>query len=211
MDVKQDINKSQRLFIELGTSLRLESGDSGKMDSCELIGMQVGQYLIVRLPQGSPEIILPAAREPLRLKYLRSGEIFGFSSRVILTLDKPERILFLEYPGTVTNFNLRSHERVECFLPVQMKAHESMSKGMVVNINFQGCLCVIDPSPDTEVAINDPIVVRFPIDESAGLSVQGTILSIKKDPSKISLGIRFSTLDRFSRSVIGALVPSLTF
>jgi len=62
MDVKQDINKSQRLFIELGTSLRLESGDSGKMDSCELIGMQVGQYLIVRLPQGSPEIILPALR-----------------------------------------------------------------------------------------------------------------------------------------------------
>lgn len=211
MDTQQHINKSQRLFIELGTSLRLESGDSGKMASSELIGMQVGQYLIVRLPQDSPGIILPAPREPLLVKYLRSGEIFGFSSRVILSLDEPDRLLFLEYPGTVTNFNLRSHERVECFLPVQIQTRKRMIQGMVVNINFQGCLCVIDPGPDTGVAIKDSIVVRFPMDGDSGLSVQGSLRSIRRHPPKMNLGIRFSELDSFSRSVIGALIPSLTF
>jgi len=211
MDAKQHINKSQRLFIELGTSLRLESGESGNLGSSELIGMQVGQYLIVRLPQDSPGLILPAAREPLQVKYLRSGEIFGFSSKVILSLHEPDRLLFLEYPETVKNFNVRSHERVECFLPVEVKINQKIIKGMVVNINFQGCLCVTDTDPDTEVTIQDRIMVRFPMDGDSGLPVQGTIRSIRKYPPKTNLGIHFTPLDSFTKSVFGTLIPSLTF
>ena len=210
MSSKKSINKSQRLFIELGTSLGLECGTTpGTAISSELIGMRVGSYLIVRLSRSSPDIGTPGSDEKLLVKYLGSGEVFGFTTRVILRLDQPDRLLFLEYPETVNSFNVRAHERTECFLPVEVSLGGATFRGMVTNINFQGCLCIMDnysaPDPSEEEAIE----VHFPLDSNTPLSLRGEIRSIGKKPSRISLGIRFAALDSFAESVLATLVPSL--
>ena len=44
-------NPSQRLFIELGTTLQMEPEDPDRAVSGELLGMQVGKYLIVRMSE----------------------------------------------------------------------------------------------------------------------------------------------------------------
>lgn len=211
MNSKKHINKSQRLFIELGTSLRLESGEPETHVSSELIGMKVGKYLIVRLSKDRPDTFHPNDNDPVKVRYLCSGEIFGFNSHVIMGLENPDRLLFLEYPETVVSVNVRSHERIECFIPVQVALGQTILQGLIININFQGCLCTISSAHGmNEPSLHEMLLVRVPLPDGTALAIPGEIRSIRVHSSEISLGICFEHLDSFARSILENLIPSLS-
>ena len=209
MELKKIFNKSQRLFIELGTSLLLEPEDREINISCELIGMLVGEYLIVRLAVDQLPVDFADKDNRIDVKYLCSGDVFGFTSRPIHSIDVPDTLLFLEYPETVDSCNVRAKERVECFLPVQVVIGDSAMEATVVNINIDGCLCVIDNYEGPVSLVEEEITVQFPYAGSNLLSVSGQIRSIRKQSLKLSLGIHFAEMDNFSRSILGALIPAM--
>ncbi len=209
MELKKVFNKSQRLFIELGTSLLLEPDGQENKISCELIGMQVGEYLIVRL--AADHIMFNSGNKDtvLTVKYLCSGDVFGFRSRPIRSIDDPDSLLFLEYPDMVDSCNVRGNERVDCFLPVQVVIGETTIDATVVNMNIDGCLCIIDSYEGLSSLVQEQITINFPYAGSNLLAVAGEIRSIRKQTLNLSLGIRFSEMDNFSRSILGALIPAM--
>ena len=205
-----DVNHSQRLFIELGTSLHLESNQAERIIYSEFIGMKVGSYLIVRLSETNWEKSGLKKGDPLRVKYICSDDVFGFNTRVATMIQTPDRLVFLNYPHEVESCNIRTHHRIECFLPVEADFGDGVTReAVVVNINKNGSLCRVKEEPPDEVHQNNAIVLKFIYSDFDTLSVNGRIKSIRRQNGFLNLGIMFSELDAYSQKVLTTLVPAL--
>lgn len=202
-------NRSQRLFIELGTSLLLEPEDPGRGVASELIGMQVGKYLIVQMADQNWGKNHLMDGEHLKVKYLLSDDVFCFNSHIIRTLQDPDHLLFLEYPKEVESCNIRAKKRVECFLPIQIHMEEACLKGTIFNINENGCLCTVDNSPLLDGSRTNLVHLELPYGQFESLSIKGEIKNYRQEGNQTRFGIRFDTLDSFSKKVLTTLVPAL--
>lgn len=202
-------NRSQRLFIELGTTLLLEPEDPERGVSSQLIGMDVGKYLIVQIADQNGEKSRLTAGEPLKVKYILSDDVFGFNSHIIRTIQDPDDLLFLEYPQNVESCNIRAKKRVECFLPIQIRMEEECLEGVIVNINKNGCLCMVDNSVPLECCQTTPVTLQLAYGQFESLSIKGEIRSSRMDGSQTRFGILFDELGNFSKQVLTTLVPAL--
>ncbi len=138
------INRSQRLFIELGTALLLEPETPDRTVTSQLTGMQVGSYLIVQLTENNWIQARLSEGEHLSARYILSDDVFKFKTTVIRILKNPDYLLFLAYPDVVKSCNVRTEKRVECFLPVSITLETHCLSGVIVNINQKGCQCNVD-------------------------------------------------------------------
>ncbi len=203
------IDLSRRLFIELGTALLIETGKKVKSLSSKLIGMKVGNYLIVNISTTKPDTMTLSVKEKVMVKYVNQDDIFSFSSLVLMTLDQPDSLLFLQYPDHVESCNVRSHKRVECFLPIQTKSADRQDPGVVTNISAKGCLCLIDHFKAWEKINGQTMELSFSYGEFETLSITGKVKSTQMQGSQIKLGIKFESMNPFSQSILTSLVPAL--
>ncbi len=205
----QSIDLSQRLFIELGTDLLIEGKNKNRSLSSKLIGMKVGNYLIVNISATKPDTLSWLKKEQVLVKYVNQDDIFSFQSRILTILDQPDALVFLKYPDHVKSCNIRRHKRVECFLPIHAKSRNHRDSGVVINISAQGCLCMIDQFESWENITGETIELSFSYGNQETLSINGKVRSNQIQGSQIKLGIQFDDIDNFSQSVLSTLVPAL--
>ena len=202
-------NRSQRLFIELGTTLLLEPEDPERGVSSQLIGMNVGKYLIVQMAAQNWEKSPLTPGDPLKVKYILSDDVFGFNSHIIRTIQDPDYLLFLKYPQDVESCNIRAKKRVECFLPIQIRMGKDCIEAVIININKNGCLCMVDNSIPLECFKTTPVTLQLAYGQFESLSIKGEIRSSRVDGSQTRFGILFDNLGNFSKKVLTTLVPAL--
>jgi hypothetical protein len=203
------IDLSQRLFIELGTALLIETHNNINSLSSKLIGMKVGDYLIVNISSSKSDINALSEKENVIVKYVNQDDIFSFSSQVLTLLNQPDNLVFLKYPGKVESCNIRSHKRVECFLPIQTKSLGLQNPGVVTNISAKGCLCMIDLFESWEKINGQTIELSFSYGDLETLLITGQVKSTHMQGSQVKLGIKFNDVNPFSQSVLTTLVPTL--
>lgn len=203
------INRSQRLFIELGTPLLLEAKTAERSATSQLIGMHVGSYLIVQLTENNWMQTRLSSGEMLSAKYVLSDDVFEFQTQVIRIIEDPDYLLFLDYPEDVKSCNIRSEKRVKCFLPVKMTLDTFCLKGIIININPNGCLCMVDSDPFPDPCTFEYLNLNLSYGQSETLTIKADIRSIRKKGTQTSIGLMFKNLDGFSKNVLSALVPAL--
>ena len=195
-----NINRSQRLFIELGTDLFIESIASNKSTSSQLIGMQVGKYLIVQSSDHQWVKNNISQGDMLHAKYILADDVFGFHTKIIKFIKDPDHLLFLEYPTMVKSCNVRSDKRVECFLPVKITNNDT---GEI------RCLCSMDNCPEIDSTNMPLLILQLPYGQFETLTLKGEIQNLCLKDSQAFLGILFQDLNGFSQKVLTTLIPAL--
>ncbi len=203
------IDLSQRLFIELGTSLFIETKDKINSISGKLVGMKVGKYLIVDISNVESDTLIFEKGDITHIKYVNLEDIFNFSSEVLTLLNEPDNLIFLKYPELFESCNIRSHRRVDCFLPIHAKMDEIGSSGVVTNISPRGCRCVIDHFHSLKNINDQNIEIHFSYGDMDTLLIEGNVRSSQVQGSQLILGIKFNKISQFSQSVLTNLVPAL--
>ncbi|MCM2286240.1 MAG: flagellar brake protein [Desulfobacula sp.] len=203
------IDFSQRLFIELGTALLIETGK--KALSSKLIGMKVGAYLIVDVSGAEPDTADLSTEEMIQVRYVNQDDIFRFSSRILMTLDQPDHLIFLHYPDKVESCNVRSHKRVDCFMQIHVKSEGRRDPAVITNISAKGCLCSMDRFPSWEKISGRKVELLFPYGDSELLTLPGEVKSTQIQGTQIKLGVQFIEMEGYSRSVLSTLVPAMRF
>jgi len=213
MDKKNQhpIDLSQRLFIELGTPLLIESEKSKKALSCKLIGMKVGGYLIVNISGDKSDAEALPKDEKVQVRYVNQDDIFNFSSQILITMDQPDFLIFLDYPEKVESCNIRTHRRVDCFMSIHLKSAGLSNPAVITNISTKGCLCNMDRFQPWENINNQQIELIFPYGDREKLTISGEVRSTQIQETQIKLGIQFNGLDAYSQSVLTTLVPAMGF
>jgi len=185
--------------LNVGTIFRLQIEGAKRGLSSELIGIDDGKYLIVKMPplhtMENVSNLLINGNE-ITVKYMYKGTMFGFRSPIIDLIHKPFKLVFIKYPEKIESFDFRGNKRVECFLPANVKIAKHIIEGCITDISRAGCLFTIETSGHKDrinlLELNNEIRIGFHlpgIEEK--LSIDAKQRSIKKDTDGASIGIEF--------------------
>lgn len=205
----------KKIQIAMGASVRMEFEGVDRSQSATFIGMEEGQYLILRLPSGTGLTDHLYEGKVVVVKFVNQGKVYGFKSTVMACLYKKGLIaVFIQYPMAVETFQLRASDRVECFVPSRVRVRGRDMSGFVLDVSPQGCRfgsAVADNSGVVEPAINDSVVLFLAL-----LGVKGSqeiscvVKSFNKSNQIRFLGLMFQDISETVHSSLEKYVEQVT-
>ena len=206
------MNRKEKLVIALGSELNMQIEGMEEKFKSILIGIEAPTYLMVRMqiPSKFRSQIDRGTRFIVRYVYL--GDVFGFSTKSLGSVDKPYKITFLSYPESVESLNIRKAQRVSCFIPATLDLEKRQLRGLVLEISKSGTRFKIATKIDlvNELKINDPLKISFPLLGFEGIHIfKGIIKSINSDTNGLSLGIKFEDVKPFLENMIDGYVKDV--
>ncbi len=214
---KKTHDNSTRLAIELGTELQIEIKEVISRFKSELVGMDKNSYLIAKLPQIINTDLVDKCKKykgtDVIGRYLYRGTVFGFKSRLIDIITTPVNLLFVSYPTSVEEFNIRKHERVSCMLPGKIQFSKYVLDGTVLDLSLSGCqITIINPKFDIDILADqlakiETLQFLFHLPGEPKGSVLHVIRkSVRKSDSKVSIGLEFSDLGAEMKNKIAGFI-----
>jgi len=186
--------------VSIGMPMSISFEGIGTVKST-LIGMEYGQYLIVKLP---PMPDIPAKlyqKNHLVIRYFHDGNAYGFRSTLIGLIKDPVRLFIIAYPETIESLNLRRDERHVCLIPARVGATAGSGvkvdlSGLITNISYGGCSFECANPTDIALAgltVGSIIELSFRFsNEEAWQVLNGEVRMWKADPSRLMIGLRYS-------------------
>jgi hypothetical protein len=135
-----ELNKSEGIYIDIGTQVYLEIEGVNFSATSIFIGMLKDEFMIFTLPKRYKSIkdkLLPS--DTLVVKYLYEGSIYAFQTKVIETITNPIKALALGYPKVVQQRELRISKRNNVVVPGRIEAKKKIFSMVVFDISKKGC------------------------------------------------------------------------
>jgi len=124
-----------------------------------IIGIDAGRYILIKFPSNLnstdyKDVLMSGGGVIVRyiLEGL-NGECVAFSTTIQHVLNKPERLIFLNYPTHIENRQLRTQQREKTHLPALISPNkindtsiDNKIAGYIVDISAQGCQFSFKPS-----------------------------------------------------------------
>jgi len=209
----------KRMSIELGAQLQIEIEGVEFRFKSTLVGMESDEYLIIKtpvVPRHAPfgsikHKLFPGTQ--IVARYLYKGTVFGFQSKLIEAISTPLRLLFVEYPKIIENYDLRSQERTDCFLPAKIEIRNKEEHGAILDISERGCRCLIKALegkklPSTQIDERITLTCQFPGIEGEQV-VSGNVKNISKDKQEMILGIEFHEIAARLKTIIDQYLSNI--
>ena len=209
----------RRIFIELGSQIQIQIEGVAFRFKSTLVGMESDECLIIKtpmVPSNAPFTSIQHKLFPgiqIVARYLYKGTVFGFQSKLIKAITSPLRLLFVEYPKIIENYDLRSEERTDCFLPAKIEIWNQKEHGAILDISERGCRCLIK-------ALEGKILPYIQIDERITLRCQfpgieddqvvsGNVKNFSRDKEEMILGIEFHEIATGLKTIIDQYVSNI--
>lgn len=208
-DFRNDTNSGY--LVEPGAELLLEFDSDSMKVKGKIVGMEPPDYLIVRINHSPDNQRALTKGEALLANYKTKNLIFGFQSNIINMIYEPESLLFINYPATIENFNIRTQERAVCFMPVKLEVENHFIEGAIIDITMEGCCCtvqgetILNERPFEELSLH-----IIDSDGAQAFSLTGIIKSMRENSGDYYFGINFKEHDRTTQALLKKYVPSLT-
>lgn len=212
-------NLSPLIPLNPGSEVLLEIESLKLRIKCMLVGMETGQYIIVRL---SPNDLIgnfrsEAVREkPVIVRYLFQGAVYGYRAEVLNIVTVPARLFFLSYPQKIEELALRSDSRYECILPAYTMFGNDIAEMVIVDLSMEGCQCMIRTKAGDEklyglIQVNKTIDIRVQFPGGDGkYELKGKVRNISKGSDRIMLGVMFEGLSQTAKAKIDQFISLIS-
>jgi c-di-GMP-binding flagellar brake protein YcgR len=195
-EVTEKILEGRMLSIGIGTKLQFQLGEKGGEFKAAgiLVGMIPDEYLLIRVPAIPGILSRLNEGDPIVVRYVYAGNVFGFTSTVVTCIQKPALVVFLAYPNAVEAMNLRKGQRMECLFPATLKTDMADHKAVIVDISLGGCKICLDHEAveSSSIDIDQTIGISFLLTGMAEEQViNGKIRNLKKDSQFSEMGVQF--------------------
>ena len=207
----------QRLNLEIGHKVKVEiTGDETPVNAV-FIGMDPDHFLVLRLPMAGGVHDYLYEGNVVVVKYVGAGRVQGFKAEVIGYLLKKKLLaVFLTYPEAVETYELRTEQRVNCYLPAHLTVNNQTMNGFVLDISINGCRFGFSPYNESPVNSED---IGKPATLAAGLlglegiqNISCTIKGVQPQGVTKSLGLQFVDLDkRIAEGISGYIRKVLSY
>ena len=209
-------SRSCRICLDIGTRLRIEIPGVHIILESNLVGMEEGDYLIIRAPSPVNAIKNKLyVGNDMVIKYFYRGSVFAFQTRLLEMISKPVKLLFLEYPKFVESHEIRAHKRVSCFIPADVVIGKIKKQAVIGDISNGGGSCIIkvvqnEKSPPVRLNSTVSLTCRFPgVEES--ILLHGEVKNVKKNAEEIKIGFVFTERNTpEAKNIISQYVFSLS-
>ncbi|MBI2413100.1 MAG: PilZ domain-containing protein [Deltaproteobacteria bacterium] len=202
--------------IELGADVLLEILKFNLRIKSMFVGMEFGQYLIVRL---SPNDLLGTFRSetiresPVILRFLYKGVVYGFDTEIQNIVSAPAKIVFLKYPKTIVESKTVTTERRACNIPGMTMFGNEFVDLFVTDISPEGCRAVIKSVREalfSLIQVNKIIEIRMQLPRThESFALRGKIRNLSKDSDSITIGVQFEEMTGEAKAKLGQFTAAL--
>ncbi|MBE9528071.1 MAG: flagellar brake protein [Proteobacteria bacterium] len=210
-----------QISIAVGTEVQIEIVEHHLRLKSELIGLEEGEFLILKLSHSDPGGLLRS--DVIRdcniiVRYMFHGAVYGFQTSVISQIHKPTRMLFVKYPMAVEEHNVRTEPRFDCVIQAQGTSGDVTTELVITDMSAKGCRCIImtemtEHKDELQESINmdTTLDLSIPIPSSdETLAVSGTIRNINKDDTEMIFGVQFDEMNATARGQFDKLMKIMT-
>ena len=206
-------NRVPLLNVEIGTQFLLEFKDKEKRINSFLVGAEHKKVVIVHLPALNEFRSRMSEGNYVVIRYVSLGNVRGFRSRILSVTLEPIPLVFLSYPHTIENVNLRKTKRVACYIPAAATFGQTAQKGMLTDINLSGCRFNLYTEKEPEELFQSGEILRL---SSPLLGIEkdqnctGCIRNITRNSNSVTLGIQFKNINTEIVSKIETYMQSVS-
>jgi hypothetical protein len=195
--LKTQITAGRRISLNIGTKLQIEiEGFDSTLESI-MVGMIPDDHLIITLPlrlSVTEHKISKGTR--FAIKYLHLGKICLFHSKLLASIDFPQKLLFVSYPSVIHYHELRHQRRVGIFLPCTIVLDSGQSyPGLIIDMSIAGCLCQQksrEDNPLPTLHIDDKLTIRCLLPGmSKDQELTGHIKNLHRTKHETRIGVEF--------------------
>ena len=125
------MEKNEELAIALGSELNMQIEGMEEKFKSILIGIEAPSYLMVRMQIPTRFRSQIDEGTTFLARYVYMGNLYGFKTKSLGSVDKPHKITFLSYPETIESLNIRKAQRVSCFIPATLELNKRQLRGLL--------------------------------------------------------------------------------
>lgn len=192
-------SSGMKLDIQLGTRMLLSINGTEDKHGTELVGLVPYEYLIFKMPMvpGVRTRLVPG--ESLTMRFLYQGTIIGFRTYIIALISKPGALVFVEYPDSLEQYELRSHKRLKCLIPAEVHCAHGVQRGAIVDLSAGGCKICLDikrTDPFHSITAQDMLVLKANLFAGGESTLSCVCRNVETERSSLILGMSFSNMDK---------------
>ncbi|MCK5164386.1 MAG: flagellar brake protein [Desulfobacula sp.] len=193
-----ELNKTEGIYIDIGTKVYLEIEGVNFSVTSIFIGMLKDEFMIVTLPKRYKSVknkLFPGNR--MVVKYLHDGSVYAFQSSVIELITNPIRALAIEYPKIVQERELRIIKRNNVIIPGRVEAKKTEFPVLVNDISKNGCSFIYQNNKSNIASLRDGDILRvycqFPgVSDEVG--VMACVRNVRREKGQLSVGAEFQDI-----------------
>ncbi len=186
-----ELNKSQGIYIDIGTKVYLEIDGVTFSVTSIFIGLLKDEFLLITLPKKYKSVQSKLyAGNRMVVKYLHGGSVYAFQTSVIEMITDPIRALALEYPRIVQHRELRNNKRRSVVIPGRVEAKKVDFPIIVNDVSQKGCQFMHQDKVTLREGDVLRIFCRFPgvSDETGAMAC---VRNVRREGSTLSIGAEF--------------------
>jgi hypothetical protein len=190
-----ELNKSEGIYIDIGTQIYLEIDGVDFSVSSIFVGLLKDEFMIITLPKKFKSVknkLYPGSR--MVVKYLFNGSVYAFQTSVMEIIDKPIRAIALEYPRVVQKRELRGSKRNIVVIPSRVEARKTDFYVVVFDISKHGCRFKYTDDKFKKPALRPGdslnLHCKFPGVADENL-VKAKVMNVSRTQGQLSIGVEF--------------------
>ena len=195
-----ELNKSEGIYIDIGTQVYLEIEGVNFSVTSVFIGMLKDEFMIVTLPKRYKSVqnkLYPGNK--IVIKYLFDGSVFAFQTSVIETITNPIKALAIEYPKVVQQRELRTVKRKLVVIPGRVEAKKTEFPIVVFDISKNGLKFKYNENKQNLSTLKENDLVRvycqFP-GASEEVGVLAGVRNVRREQGQLSVGTEFQDVSK---------------
>jgi c-di-GMP-binding flagellar brake protein YcgR len=177
-----------------------------------VIGVEVFEYFIVKLPTVPGITRLTATGALLTMRLEHEGELYGFTCEVLASITRPHPMVIASYPKSSERLKLRKHKRVKCLIPCLVENDFFKSPGFIVDMSRGGCQLVLDmfqPERAVNLMKGDDVRLQTSLDSVSNLTCQAKVVSSSEISQGRFLGVSFDSDAAEGKKALGEFMDRL--
>ncbi len=197
-----------------GQQVSVTFGDEDKQYFCFCWGMCRGKFFMTQIPVDADIQGKLIANAPAVIRFVESGMVCGFKTRIYKTVTTPFRLIFFEYPDSVDMVNLRSSKRVSIFLQAEIEWKDETYEGAIRDLSEGGCFFEMKHWQDPafkDLEVGSAFSITFTIHgESSPTKLNCKAVRVIKDQDDLRLGLSFTGGRQDAKGNIGKFVSYIS-
>ncbi len=189
------LNQGVRLALELGIRLKVELDGVDIPLESSFVGF-VDEYIIVTPPSPYHQIQHKLFEGvEMVVRYFYQGTIYAFQTRLFSHIEKPVKLIFIEYPKLIQKSELRGEKRSFCYIPAVVSRSDKENQATIIDIAKSGCHFTVSGK-------NNKRIMSFKIDERVSLKckfpgvkvpigIVGVVKNVRSSRYETSVGVLF--------------------
>jgi len=192
---KVETRPAENLNKLCGQQVSITFGSEDKQYFCFCWGVCRDRFFMTQIPADSDIQSKLAAGSPAIIRFVESGMVCGFKTRVNKALAHPFRLIFFDYPKSIDAVNLRHSKRVPIFLNATIQWKGENYEGAIRDLSEGGCYFEMTYWQDEafdDMKVGSTFPIKFTIHgDDAETEIECKAVRVIRDQDDLRMGLSF--------------------